>query len=130
MVVQSREMIQYCLHTGMVGGTKASGEVIHVPGIALDDFIASGGPVPQLIKIDVEGGEYEVLRGGTNLFAKGRPLIIVEVHHSRAADQIDAWLIEHQYCGKCPNESFPRCLFAWPKEYDGAAWMGRRTKIA
>jgi FkbM family methyltransferase len=123
---------------GMHGGVETdgqrpvlgSGEVIHVPGIALDDFIASGGPMPQLIKIDVEGGECEVLRGGTNFFANGRPLIIVEVHHSRAADQIDAWLTEHQYCGKwtIPNESFPRCLFAWPEEYDGAAWMARSTR--
>ncbi len=102
-----------------------SGETINVPAITLDDFIANGGPLPRLIKIDVEGGEYEVLRGGTNLFAKQRPLIIAEVHHNRAADQIGAWLIEHEYRGRwtIPSEIFPRCLFAWPEEYDGAAWI-------
>ena len=72
-----------------VAGT---GEVMSVPAVTLDDFIATGGPVPQLVKIDVEGGEYEVLRGGANLFASQRPLIIAEVHHQEAAEQIGVWL--------------------------------------
>jgi len=107
-----------------------SGEVMNVPSIALDDFIANGGPMPQMVKIDVEGGDYEVLRGGANLFAKQRPLIIVEIHHNQAAEQIGTWLIEHQYCGwwNIPSEDFPRGLFAWPEEYDGAAWMARSTR--
>jgi len=105
-----------------------SGELITVPAITLDDFIAAGAPSPQLIKIDVEGGEYEVLRGGDRLFAVQRPLIIVEVHHHLAADLITAWLGEHQYCGnwKIPVESFPRRLFAWPTEQDGEAWIRAR----
>ena len=47
----------------------ARGEIINVPAITLDDFVAAGGPPPQMVKIDVEGGEYEVLRGTTALFA-------------------------------------------------------------
>jgi FkbM family methyltransferase len=107
-----------------------SGEVINVSTVALDDFIANGGPIPQLIKIDVEGGEYEVLRGGTNLFATRRPLLIAEVHHSQATERIGAWLTENQYCARwiIPTENFPRCLFAWPEEHDGAAW--KHFKIA
>jgi FkbM family methyltransferase len=102
-----------------------SGEMINVPAITLDNFIATGGPLPQLIKIDVEGGEYEVLRGGASLFFHQRPLIIAEIHHQRAAEQISAWLDEYKYCSQwnIPKEGFPRRLFAWPTEYDGAAWM-------
>jgi FkbM family methyltransferase len=102
-----------------------SGEVINVPAVTLDDFVAAGGPLPQLVKIDVEGGEYQVLRGGASLFASQRPLIIAEVHHQHAAEQISAWLDEYQYCSQWnrPQEGFPRRLFAWPTEYDGAAWM-------
>jgi FkbM family methyltransferase len=102
-----------------------SGELINVPAITLDNFIATGGPLPQLIKIDVEGGEYEVLRGGANLFRHQKPLIIAEIHHQRAAEQISAWLGEHKYGSQwnIPKEGFPRRLFAWPTEYDGAAWM-------
>ena len=102
-----------------------TGEIIIVPAVTLDDFIAAGGPVPQLVKIDVEGGEYQVLSGGPSLFASRRPLLIVEVHHQQAAEQISAWLDEYRYCSQwaIPTEGFPRCLFAWPTEHDGAAWM-------
>ena len=98
-----------------------TGEIITVPAITLDDFIAAGGPAPQLVKIDVEGGEYEVLCGGASLFTHQRPLIIVEVHLQLAAKQIENWLVEHHYCARwtIPKENFPRCLFAWPREYDG-----------
>jgi FkbM family methyltransferase len=113
-----------------------SGEIIHVPSVTLDDFVAAGGPVPQLVKIDVEGGEYQVLRGGANLFATQRPLIIAEIHHQQAAEQIYAWLEEYQYRSQwnTPPEGFPRYLFAWPTGYDGAAWMQnsaatRRSKM-
>jgi FkbM family methyltransferase len=106
----------------VVGG---GGEVIKVPTVTLDDFIAAGGPLPQLVKIDVEGGEYQVLRGGANLFASQKPLIIAEIHHQQAAEQISTWLDEYQYSSQwnTPAEGFPRYLFAWPTEYDGAAWM-------
>jgi FkbM family methyltransferase len=120
-----------------------SGEIINVPVRTLDDFVAGGGPVPQLVKIDVEGGEYEVLCGGQNLFATNRPLIIAEVHHQQAATQISARLNDHRYCSqwKSPHtdmpshresdtpEGFPQRLFAWPSEYDGAAWMAKLRAV-
>jgi hypothetical protein len=100
-------------------------DVINVPVVSLDDFIGAGVPLPQLVKIDVEGGEYEVLRGGKKLFGRQRPLVIAEVHHQQAAEQIASWLSECQYYAQwnIPKEQFPRHLFAWPKETDGAAWM-------
>jgi FkbM family methyltransferase len=105
----------------VVGG----GEVINVPALRLDDFIGAGVPPPQLVKIDVEGGEYEVLLGGKKLFAEQRPLVIAEVHHQQAAEQIASWLCEYRYCAQwnIPKEQFPRHLFAWPPETDGEAWM-------
>ena len=88
--------------------------LIDVPAVTLDDFVANGGPVPQLVKVDVEGGEYEVLRGGDRLFSMQYPLIAAEVHHKQAADQIRAWLVEHEYSSRwvAPAEMFPCCLFA------------------
>ena len=107
------------------------GEIINVPVVTLDDFVAAGEPPPQLVKIDVEGGEYEILCGGTKLFAKQRPLVIAEVHHQQAAEQITTWLSEYQYCAQwnIPNEKFPRHLFAWPNETDGGAWMRDSLEI-
>jgi FkbM family methyltransferase len=103
----------------------ASGQIINVAAVRLDDFVAAGETPPGLVKIDVEGGEYEVLLGGTKLFAKQRPLVIAEVHHQQAAEQITIWLSEYQYCAhwNIPKEQFPRHMFAWPKETDGEVWM-------
>jgi FkbM family methyltransferase len=103
----------------------ASGEVINVRAVRLDDILDAGVPPPHLVKIDVEGGEYEVLCGGQTLFMKQRPLVIAEIHHQRAAEQIIRWLSEYQYFAQwnIPKEQFPRHLFAWPKETDGEAWM-------
>ncbi len=108
------------------GGVEAGGhrpvlagsELIHVPVITLDQFIATGNPPPQLIKIDVEGGEVEVLRGASHLFATHRPLLIVEVHHQQATDTLNGWLAEFRYSDKwkIPAENFPRHLLAWPVE--------------
>jgi FkbM family methyltransferase len=103
----------------------ATGEIVNVPAITLDDFVAAGGPLPQLIKIDVEGGEYEVLRGAAKIFATQRPFIVAEIHHQEAAEQIVSWLNQCRYAAKwkIPDEQFPRRLFAWPAEKDGEAWV-------
>ena len=103
----------------------ADGEWIRVPAITLDGFIASGGLVPQFVKIDVEGGECEVLLGGASLFTRQRPALIVEVHHQQADQQIRAWLEQYGYASKwrIPAESFPRCLTAWPVERDPRAGL-------
>ena len=115
-----------------------TGEIITVPAITLDDFIAAGNPEPHLMKIDVEGGEYEVLRGGVRLLGSQRPLILAEVHRQEAADQICSLLNDHHYCLQWHrpqfdlailqtvwDSGFPQRLFAWPPEYAGAIWMAR-----
>lgn len=43
------------------------------------DAMFSGGP-PDMVKVDVEGGEYRVLSGSTNILAQGNTRFIVEVH--------------------------------------------------
>jgi len=116
-------------HGGVEKDDQASalgnGELINTPAVALDDFVANGGPVPQLVKIDVEGGEYEILRGGQHLFSTQQPLIVAEVHHKRAADQIAPWLMKCRYTARwiSPRELFPCCVFAWPETYHGQDWM-------
>lgn len=115
------------------GGVEADGcrpvlgndELIQVPAITLDDFIARGGPAPDVVKVDVEGGEYEVLRGADRLFSNHRPLLVAEVHNTQAAQQIGQWLEEYRYRANWNGSSGPRQLLAWPVEYDGEAWMQR-----
>jgi FkbM family methyltransferase len=59
----------------------AEGSTGRVPVSTLDDEVNQRklGPVA-LIKIDVEGAELEVLRGGRSTILADRPLICIEVH--------------------------------------------------
>jgi FkbM family methyltransferase len=48
--------------------------------LSLDDFCARQGLRPELVKIDVEGGEERVLRGMQDILRKIQPPVLVEVH--------------------------------------------------
>lgn len=61
--------------------------------ISLDEFVfQEGHPPPDLLKIDVEGGEGKVLAGARQLLVKFRPLIICEIHGHEAARQVSSEL--------------------------------------
>ena len=47
---------------------------------ALDSLVRELAVTPNLIKVDVEGFELEVLRGGVELIRKTKPIWIIEVH--------------------------------------------------
>jgi len=96
----------------------ADGGVIRVPAITLDEFVGTSGLSPDLLKIDVEGSEYEVLCGASALFQKKRPLIVVEIHHATAAAQVADWLSTYRYLAEwhVPKDGFPRTLFGQPAE--------------
>jgi FkbM family methyltransferase len=62
---------------------------ISVPGISLDEFVyGQGNPPPQVVKMDIEGGEVLALPGMRRVLAEARPLMLMELHgpeSSRAA---------------------------------------------
>jgi len=66
-----------------------------VPTVTLD-WLASCYSQPQVIKIDVDGGEFRVLKGGRALFEAYRPVILVEVYE-RNADAVSIFLQELGY---------------------------------
>lgn len=71
---------------GSAGRPEGNRNSIEVPGIALDDFIyRDGNPPPQVIKMDIEGGEVLALQGMPHLLAEARPLILLELHGPKAA---------------------------------------------
>jgi FkbM family methyltransferase len=54
---------------------------VRVPTITLDSFCTAAGIQPNILKIDVEGAEYEVLMGAREIIAQFRPELLIELHH-------------------------------------------------
>ena len=60
----------------------------------IDSFISTtGAQIPQFMKIDVEGAEMMVLRGGKNFFAQHQPVIFMEVHNITLMFAVHAFFI-------------------------------------
>ena len=69
------------------GDTRSTGHItdrvtaLQVTTVSLDSFVESiGRKIPDLVKIDVEGGEGEVLRGARTLLAERKTVFIVSLH--------------------------------------------------
>ena len=60
------------------------------------DHLLDSYPMPHLLKIDVEGAEYQVLQGASRMLSDVRPKIYVEVG-SDLSDSVTAKLREHDY---------------------------------
>jgi len=59
---------------------------VRVSGIALDAFVyTDGNPPPQVVKMDIEGGEVLALPGMRRLLREARPLLFLELHGPEAA---------------------------------------------
>jgi len=50
------------------------------PQTTLNTFCVEQGLIPEVIKIDVEGAEWDVLKGGDRVLVKSRPKIFLSVH--------------------------------------------------
>lgn len=61
------------------GGLSPTGGDIQVPIESLDHAAARFGP-PAFVKMDVEGGELDVLHGARDLLARGRTRFLIEMH--------------------------------------------------
>jgi hypothetical protein len=61
------------------------------------DSVARDLPRPVLLKVDVDGGELDVLRGARQLLASGDALLVVETHSRELEDDCIALLAEHGY---------------------------------
>ncbi len=61
-------------------------QVILAPGLSLDHFVyLQGNPAPQVVKMDIEGGEVLALPGMRRVLAEARPLMLLEMHGPEAA---------------------------------------------
>src|SRR5262249_31934393 len=84
----------------------AQGQAIEVPIRSLDEVFAGElrpGEKLDLVQIDVEGAEFEVLKGLERTIARDRPLLLIELHGpllpkfgSSKAEVLD-WLARRGY---------------------------------
>jgi FkbM family methyltransferase len=52
-----------------------------VEAISVDAFCEKSGIRPDILKMDVEGAEYEVLMGARETISQNRPKLLIELHH-------------------------------------------------
>jgi FkbM family methyltransferase len=65
-----------------------SQNALSVRTVALDNLIASGQvPPPNVIKCDIEGGEYDALRGASEILSKHSPMIFLATHGPEVHDR-------------------------------------------
>ena len=57
---------------------KVEGDNFLVDSTTIDDYVISSGDIPDLIKLDIEGGEMAALKGSINTIEKYKPVIILE----------------------------------------------------
>jgi FkbM family methyltransferase len=81
---------------------------VEVPRTTLDRLAREHG-FPAFVKIDVEGAEIDVLRGGADVL-RHRPLLLIEAHSQSLAEEVTHILGAHGY-------SVER-VHSGPKEFD------------
>lgn len=71
---------------------------IQIPGVSIDDFIfQDGNDMPDIIKIDIEGGELLALQGMQRLLEHHRPILMLEIHGPEAAKSCWELLEKQKY---------------------------------
>jgi FkbM family methyltransferase len=94
-VVETSRAVEFLTHaSGAMGKAAGSagredqvyGAALRVEGISLDEFIYTQlNPLPQVVKVDIEGGEVLALPGMRRLLREAGPLVLLELHGPAAA---------------------------------------------
>jgi FkbM family methyltransferase len=88
---------------GKVSGSAGRQEVVYeqsltVPGLSLDDYVYElGNPAPQVVKMDIEGGEVLALPGMRRILDEAHPLMLLELHGPESARAARTVLMEAGY---------------------------------
>ena len=82
---------------------------ITVPGLTLDAFVYDENqPPPDIIKMDIEGGEGSALVGMPRLLAEKKPVLLIELHGEKAARQVWTILHHHHYSVHQMKHGYPK----------------------
>lgn len=80
------------------GGLSETGgvrETVSVPTITLDSLLENNS-APSVLKIDVEGAEYNVLKGARRVLAEAHPVVLIEVS-DKWRDEVTEILVRNGY---------------------------------
>ncbi len=71
--------------------------LLQVPVIGLDELLANGKPAPDLLKMDIEGGEFDALNGALGLLRLHKTIFLLSVHGSEQDEKCKALLGREGY---------------------------------
>jgi FkbM family methyltransferase len=74
-----------------------------IPTMTLDTWASRSNVRCGFVKIDVESHESSVVRGGREVLAKHRPLLLIEVLPSVDLTFLNQWCVEHDYLCYAPH---------------------------
>lgn len=105
VVAESKPVTFFMHHSGAMGKAEGSAgrdehyeQSISVNGLSLDGFVyQEKNPRPELIKLDIEGGEGMALKGMRQIIKEARPVFLIELHGEQAARQVWEQLIGSRY---------------------------------
>lgn len=91
---------------------------VQVSVVVLDELIKEGNlPVPNVIKMDIEGAEYAALSGSTSLLDDYHPLIFLATHgaqvHRRCCDLLASLGYSLQALDGCAVEDTDEIIAVW-----------------
>lgn len=115
------------------GAGRDDGFVDNIPVdvVRLDDFVfGDGHPPPDVVKLDLEGGEGPALRGMERLLRDSRPCLLIELHGPQAAAEVKTCLeaagyrlhrMQNGYSAIAPGDphALPKHIVALGEEASG-----------
>jgi hypothetical protein len=87
----------FALNPGLAPLIEAVEAMVGPGGLGLDEWAYGKGFVPDFIKMDIEGGEYDALVTATRILGERHPSLVVEVHSLEQERKCGELLVRHGY---------------------------------
>ncbi len=116
VVSASKPVTFFMHHSGAMGKAEGSAgrdeqyeHSITVDGLAMDDFVYKDkNPPPDLVKLDIEGGEGLALAGMARILREAQPVFLIELHGEQAARQVWEQLSANHYSLHRMRKGYPQ----------------------
>lgn len=100
-------------------GKLSEAGTIKVNSIRIDDFVKANNVKPDILKIDIEGGEYDALLGSIVTLSEYRPVIFLATHgkevHKKCMDLLISIGYKLEPLGEKPVEENDEIIATFPR---------------